>query len=79
MTFVYDFENYRTSILNSLLKLEALMFRKMAVFENQLLRRKFHRKLSNLDLFKSPSEKRHEFTIICLYERSEVQESERTD
>ena len=43
VTFVYDFENYR-GILNNLLKLEALMFRKIAVFESQLLRRKFHSK-----------------------------------
>ena len=28
----------------------------------------------DLDLFKSPSEKTHELTIICRYERSEVQE-----
>ena len=30
--------------------------------------------LSALDLFKSPSEKRHELTIICRYDRSDVQE-----
>ena len=64
VTFVYDFENYR-GILSSLLKLEALMFWKMAVFESQFLRRKFHRKSFHLDLFKSQSEKRHLFTIIC--------------
>ena len=29
---------------------------------------------SLIDLFKSPSEKRHELTIICRYECSEVQE-----
>ena len=42
VTFVYDFENY-TGILNSLLKLEVLVFWKMAVSKSQLLRRKFHR------------------------------------
>ena len=35
--FVYDFENYG-GMLNSLLKLEALMLWKMAVFESQSLR-----------------------------------------
>ena len=52
VTFVYEFKNCR-KILNSLLKLEALMFWKMPVFESQLLRRKFHRKrfpLKTLDV-----------------------------
>ena len=34
VTFGYDFENYG-GILNSLLKLEALMFWKMAVFDRK--------------------------------------------
>ena len=44
VTFVYDYENYR-GILNSLSKLEALMFWKIAVFESQLLRRKISLKM----------------------------------
>ena len=49
VTFVYDFENCR-GILNSLLKSDALMFWKMAVFESQLMRRKFHKKMIPLRL-----------------------------
>ena len=36
--------------MNSLLKLETLIFWKMAVFESQLLRRKFHKKMIPLRL-----------------------------